>query len=516
MRKFGWLITVIVLVSIAGFVFSRRSSPPVVVTLAPEKKTVTRTLAVTGQVEAIRNATLSSALNGLQIKRVLVDKGNRVSAGQPVLILEDSELRAAVARAAAQVRQTEANIWRARAQLAGSEQSVLLAKETLNESLELKNQRDIAAMNVQSGQARLAQAQEALIRTREGARKQAVRAAQAQLRRAEAQLRLAEITLKREEELLRAGATAQASYDLAKTNAQNAAEAVAAAREEVQQLEEPRTEDVRQAEATVREAEAGLAGAQAILRNAERALKNRTAIRQSLTVAQTERDAGKAQMAAAQADLARAKADLAQAEAQLAKTILRAPITGVVTDRRVEPGETVVAGSPLLAFAAPSNLRIRADVDEANLKDLREGQEAVIVPDALPDLRLRGVLTEIVPSANSERGTVEVRITLNEVPDRLLPELTADVNLIIGQFENALTLPRSAILDPEGQPKVRLVVNGKVEERLVEIIAGESGQVVVKKGLTGEEKVLATPAEGKPGQTVQIKSGASGASATGS
>jgi RND family efflux transporter MFP subunit len=519
MKRIGGWLALLVLVSAAGVLLARRSGPPTVAVLRPERRDVTRTLAVTGQVEAISNATLSSTLSGVQAQQVLVDKGSRVRAGQPVIVLDDRELRAAVQQAAAQARQAEANLLRARAQAQGAQRSVALAEQALRDSIDLKSQRDQAEANLQAAKARLAQARQNLIRTREGARQQAVRQAQAQLRQAEAQrrqaeaqLRLATLNLKREEELVREGASAPAALDLARANYENASEAVKgaqeqviAAKEQVEQLAEPRTEDVRQAEAAVREAEAAVAGGQTALRNAERAYQNRTALRQALTAAQTEKLAADANVAAAEADLLRARAAQNQTQTQLSRSVLRAPVTGVVTDRNVEPGETVAAGTALLTIAAPRNLRIKADVDEANLHDIQVGQRAIVALDAYPALRLEGKVVEIVPAANSERGTVEVRIALQKQNDRLLPRLTADVNIVTGRFPGALTLPREAVLDVETLPRARVVENGKVVEKPLRVTAGDAGRVVVLEGLNETADVLANPNEVAVGTEVKTR-----------
>lgn len=439
MKRFGWLVAIVMVISLGSVVFLRRSGPPTVAVIKPLRRDVTRTLAVTGQVEAIDNANLAAGLSGIQITKMLVDKGDHVTEGQPVLLLDDRELRAAAEQTAAQVRQAEANLLKARAQAQGAGLSVTLAQQAVDDSIELKTQRDQAAANVQAAKERLTQARQNAIRTREGARQQAVRQAQAQLRQAEAQARLAILNFKRSETLFRQGATSQADFDLARTNQENAVETVSAAKEQVAQLAEPRTEDVRQAEAAVRESEAALNGAQAALQNAERAYKNRIAVRQALTNSRTEK-------ATAQAGIA---------------------------------------------------------VAEADLHELKIGQRALIAPDAFPDLRLEGRVAEIIPAANSERGTVEVRIALNDPTEKLLPQLTADVNLITGIYKDALTLPRESLLDADTQPKVRLVENGRVVERALKVVKGDAGRIVVLEGLPADSVVLANPEAAKVGQEVK-------------
>ncbi len=500
MAKLVRVIPFVVLLIVVGVIANRRNAPTMFEIVHPKRQDVVRTLAVTGQVEAIASANISTQINGILVKRVLVDKGGKVKRGQTLAELDDRELRAAVSRASAQVKQAEANLVRARTQVLGADRSLVLVNQSLSDSTELKNQRDSMATNVKTAKERVVQSREALARTREGAKSQAVRSAAANLRRAESQLRYQTLALNRTESLFRQGAVSQEARDLARTNHEIAFEAVNSAREDMSQLAEPRTEDVRQAEASLREAEASVKGAEVMLRNAELAYRNRTALRLNLTSAQTEREAGKATVLAAEADLLRAKADFEQTQSQLSRTVLFSPVDGVVTERQVEAGETVSPGKVLLSIVEPKNLRIRVDVDEANLQELRAGLRARVVPDAYPEMKLEGVIDEIVPTANSERGTVELRVKLETVPPQLLPRLTVSVNIVAHVYKNALTLPRETVLDPEGDPRIRYSEGGEVKEKQISIQTGEVGQVVVLKGVGEGDSVLVRPQSAQVGQ----------------
>lgn len=498
-----WVPIVVILV--AGGVFvSRRNTPPNYEVIHPKKQRVIRSLAVTGQVEAVASANISTQINGILVKRVLVDKGDRVQRGQALIELDDRELRASVARANAQVKQAEANLLRVKSQSLGADRSVALTNQNLRDSTELKSQRDTMATNLKTATERLTQSKEVLAKTREGARREAVRASQAQLRRAESQLRWNALVLKRATELLKQGATSQADYDLAKVNFETAQESAKAAKEELAQLSEPRSEDVRQAEASVREAEASVRGAEVMLRNAETAYRNRTNLRLNVTSAQTEREMGRAAVLASEADLLRARADLEQAQSQLSRTLLLSPVDGLVTERLVEAGETVSPGRTLLSIVEPKNLRVRADVDEMNLHELKAGLQARIIPDAYPDMKIEGAIDEIVPTANSERGTVELRLKLKTVPPQLLPRLTVSVNIIAHEYEQGLTLPRDSVLDPDSDPRLRYFEAGEVKEKPITIQTGEVGQVVILKGATEGDWVIVRPLSAKIGQKADM------------
>jgi HlyD family secretion protein len=205
----------------------------------------------------------------------------------------------------------------------------------------------------------------------------------------------------------------------------------------------------------------------------------------------------------AEADLLHARAQLDQARTQLSRSVLRAPVTGIVTDRHVEPGETVSAGTTLLTLVAPRNLRVKADIDEANLHDIRVGQRAVVSLDAFPGLKLDGRVSEIVPSADNTRGTVEVRIALDTPSEKLLPQLTTDINIVIGTYKDALTLPRETIQHPDGKASVLVVKAGKVVEQAVSVVGGEAGRMVMTSGVDADAEVIAAPETVKVGDAVE-------------
>ena len=533
MKRNTWIIPLVVIGIFVGIVYALTNQPKTVEVIQAKRRDVIRTLAVTGQAEAISNTNLSSTINGIQVLRTLVDKGDIVKAGQPLIELDDRELRAALAKAEAQSRVSEANalkadanlettlanLKRTNAQSIGSKRSANLAKEALAESLDLKSVRDQAKANVQISKERLAQSTENLTRTREGARLQAVKSAQAEVKRLESQLRLATLTLDRSKRLLDEGATSQADTDVARTNVETLNETLNQAKEQVIQLAIPRTEDVNQAEAATREAEAAVGNSETSLSNAERAYKNRTTLRQQLNLAETDQRSSsasvdsaeseikqaKAGVIAARADFLQSQANVELAKTQLSKTTLKSPVDGVVTDRKVEPGETVSNTKILLSIATPKRLRIKVDIDETNLHDIQLGQRAVIAPDAYPKLRLEGKVVEIIPAANSERGTVEVRISLEDQNSPIVPQLTADVNIFTGVFHKSLTLPRDCIIDPDTNPKVRLVSGGKVIEKRIKMQYGDVGSVMVEEGVSETDLILLNPIASKPDDSVKTK-----------
>jgi HlyD family secretion protein len=177
-----------------------------------------------------------------------------------------------------------------------------------------------------------------------------------------------------------------------------------------------RVEERREASATVEEAGA-------VLENAKADLKRRTELFRSGDISRADldrhqRDVGVAQarfeaasqrhelverstreedLAGARADLAQARSELAEARALMAKTIIRAPLNGVVLRKHRRTGESITdqPGDPILTLADDSVLRVRVEVDEADVARVHVGQSAYVTAEAYGDRRFTGKVIRI-------------------------------------------------------------------------------------------------------------------------
>ena len=119
-------------------------------------------------------------------------------------------------------------------------------------------------------------------------------------------------------------------------------------------------------------------------------------------------------------------------------TVLRAPFDGVVVAKRAHVGEAVSPyGAPgqgssqaaaIVTLVDFSSLYVGADVNEANLSRLSKEQPAEIVLDAYPKSVYHGVLRQIIPAADRQKGTVKVKVTILDPDEKILPDLSAKVS----------------------------------------------------------------------------------------
>lgn len=192
-------------------------------------------------------------------------------------------------------------------------------------------------------------------------------------------------------------------------------------------------------QARVLQAQGGVAVAQANLVNAEIELKRALELEQQQVDSQRVVDDARRVRDAAAAQVTAARGRLELEETYLGWCTIRAPISGVVLEKLVEPNELVVPQSfggdrgPSTAFismADLNDLQVEIDLNEADVAKIKRDQRCRVSPEAFPDRIYDGYVAEIAPEANRQKGTLQVKVQIEE-PDRFLtPELTAKVEFL--------------------------------------------------------------------------------------
>ncbi len=200
--------------------------------------------------------------------------------------------------------------------------------------------------------------------------------------------------------------------------------------------------------------------------------------------------AGGSQAVRAQANVALAEAQLAVARVQLARHEVRAPASGVIISREVEPGDAVLSGSPLFVLSATGATRLRVEPDERNLALLRVGQRAVASAEAFPDDQFDAEVQYIAPSVDPARGTVEVRLLVDEPPEFLRQNMTVSVEITVAKKEAALLVSRSSVVAEKLEPHVLTLGAGRVNKTPVELGLVGDRVVEVVSGLDASDRVI--------------------------
>ncbi len=230
-----------------------------------------------------------------------------------------------------------------------------------------------------------------------------------------------------------------------------------------------------------------------------------------------------ARVTAAEARIEAAAAQLRFARANLENTVIRAPFSGTVLRKEAEIGEVVapsVGGGltrgAVVTMADLKTLEVEVDVNEAYIARIRGGAPARIMLDAYPDTAFRGEVRQVVPTADRQRATVQVKVSILDRDPRILPEMGARVDFLEDTVRTAgsapaaagpprFRLPAAAVREVNGEPTVWLVRGGKLEPRKVESGPVSGGFREVRGGLSGGEVLLvAGVEEPKAGMRVQV------------
>ncbi len=213
-----------------------------------------------------------------------------------------------------------------------------------------------------------------------------------------------------------------------------------------------------QVRASLASARAVLVQRRADLTLAERNLTRANTLRTANLNAQADvdaavatRDSARASVGVAQAQVEQATASVEVARTNLTYTRILAPIDGIVATRAVDPGQTVAASlqTPTL-FIIDNDLtqmRVIANVDEANIGKLTEGMEAVARVDAFPRESFRGTVRElrITPTTTNGVVTYQAVIDVANPQSRLRPGMTATVTAIAARHPDVLRVPNAAL-----------------------------------------------------------------------
>lgn len=203
-------------------------------------------------------------------------------------------------------------------------------------------------------------------------------------------------------------------------------------------------------------------------------------------------------------ELQRRRAAVVEASELRDRRVIRAPFSGVIIDRPVDPGQVVDAATVIYRLADLSRPEISAEIDEIYAAEVRPGTRALVsVPGT--DRPLRATVLHVESLVDPATGAREARLQLLEAPREAPAGLTATVNLIVDERERALSIPRSTILRSREETRVRVVdADNIVRERRVQIVDWPAEQVIVEAGLRAGERILASPDAARPGQRVTV------------
>lgn len=220
-----------------------------------------------------------------------------------------------------------------------------------------------------------------------------------------------------------------------------------------------------------------------------------------ITAAEHERD---------RAALAAAEAERDQLRTQLSYATITAPLTGVVTEKRVEAGDIVSVQTPLFMIADLSTMVVRVQVSELDVVELSAGDAVELVLDAFPNRALEGRIRRVFPAADPATRLVPVEVAITGESARIArPGFLARVTFDLAAKENVRLVPASAIVeDANGSESLFVVADERAARRTVQTGVTSEGRVEIVDGVEPGEIVVVTGTNNlRDGAQVRVVSG---------
>ncbi|MEG4089794.1 efflux RND transporter periplasmic adaptor subunit [Microcoleus sp. Pol12B4] len=546
------------------YVAKSRSQPKVdaiaTMTVPVEAQNLTVRITSSGTVQPVQRVNLSPKGSG-RIAELFVEQGDKVEAGQIVARMESRDVEAQLAQAKAREASVRAKLAKieagnrsediasARARLeqaeaslaqvqAGSRVEEVAGARARLQQTQAGLQRLRAGSRVEEvsqARARLAQAQARLADAQTGSVKQEIAQAQTQIDSSKAQAELTAQRVERNRPLVEEGALAKDKLDeLIKENRTAQAKLIESQRR-LQQLQESRESQIQQLQAAVQveqqalnqlqngtrseeiaQAEAEVAEAKSKLAQLENGNRPEEIAKAEAAVAEAksqltaqENGSRPEEIAQAQAELAEAQAQVRFQEVQLEDTKVRAPFAGIITQRYAIQGAFVTpATSASEATSATStsivalarDVEVLAKVPEADISQIKPGQEVEIVADAYPDKVFKGKVKLIAPEAVKERDVTlfQVRVAIDTGKESLQSGMNVDLRFVGQKLSNALVVPTVAIVTNKGQTGV-LVPDEKQQPKFKPVTVGSTigNKIQILEGAAAGDRVFTELPPGK-------------------
>jgi len=458
----GLLTASVVVIGSTTYLIVNRATPKLDVaelTVPVQSQDVTLRITASGKVVPVQSVNLSPKTSG-RLAQLRVEQGDRVEQGQIIARMDDADIQA-------QLTQTRANLAQAQAQLAQARAGS-------------------RPEEIGQAKARLAQAEAQLSQARAGSRVEEIAQAKAQVDAAAARVNLTASRVQRNRNLYQQGAISQDKLDEVLADDRSARAALQEAQRRLAQLQNgSRSEEIAQRQAAVSEA--------------------RQALQQLQNGSRPE------EIAQAEAAVDAAVGQLQAVQVQLRDTMIRAPFSGVITQKYATEGAFVTpttsasntasaTSSSIVAIAR--GLEVLAQVPEVDIGQIKQRQQVEIIADAYPDQVFKGHVRLISPEAVVEQNVTsfQVRVAIDTGKNELRSGMNVDVTFLGKALQDALVVPTVAIVTEKGKTGV-LIPDQKQNPQFRPVTIGPSieDQTQILSGLkAGDRLFIDLPKDQKP------------------
>ncbi|MCX7982003.1 MAG: efflux RND transporter periplasmic adaptor subunit [Syntrophales bacterium] len=256
--------------------------------------------------------------------------------------------------------------------------------------------------------------------------------------------------------------------------------------------------NLRQTEAVLKQAEANLTNITQEFRRKEALFKEELVTKQQF-------DDVSARLEVARSEVERARSAHDLAKERLQKTNISAPLSGAVKEKKVNAGDYVRSGSPLVRIISTHPLLLNFSVVEKDWKQLKIGQEVSFRVDSAPGRLFSGRIRNLYADLDERTRTLQAEALVPNPKEELKPGLFARVTVFIGAPEEKIVVPINALLYEGTQVRVFTVEEGRAKERVIKTGQKYGDMMEIVDGLkTGETLVVVGQNNLAPGAKVHV------------
>ncbi len=255
-------------------------------------------------------------------------------------------------------------------------------------------------------------------------------------------------------------------------------------------------------EQAVNQTKAALMSAKAQLVNLESEYRRAQRLQKENAISKQQFDGIATQYEATQALVEQSEAALAQAKSQLADAAITSPISGIIGVRNYDQGDMAGGQFPLVSVVQMRQVKVEVNVPEQDLGVLEPGQCATVSVRSFPDEEFDGTINKIRPVLDPMTRMGKIEILVDNKDRRLKPGMYAEVSICVKTFENAVVVPKHAIIEKTEMQRINgqdvAVVNSQVfiEQdgiallRDIDVTYANGTNAVVSGGVQPGEKIV--------------------------
>lgn len=221
----------------------------------------------------------------------------------------------------------------------------------------------------------------------------------------------------------------------------------------------------------------------------------RDQLKEQFDVAMAQARQNYAAVEVARTNVANAEAQLGLARKNLSYAVIPAPIDGFISERTADPGEYVSPQQKVATIVRTNPLRIRIDIPEHAIPEVRVGQSVSIATSAWPERNFSGRIARIAPNVSATSRTLTVEAEIDNSGGALKPGQFATVRLLQERLEAAVLVPARAVITEAGVSRLFVIKDGRAVQRLVQTGQVEGDLIEIKSGVAADEQVATSNVE---------------------